>query len=56
MPHAINQIQTAPTAPDPAEIEKRITEAADAARAEGEAGLEDLLVCLGEVKVGFQVF
>ena len=44
-------ISIAPTAPDPSEIERRITEAADAARAEGEAGLEDLLVCLGEVRL-----
>ena len=50
---ALYSISTAPIAPDPSEIERRITEAADAARAEGEAGLEDLLVCLGEVKSAF---
>lgn len=49
-------ISTAPSAPDPSEIERRITEAADAARAEGEAGLEDLLVCLGEVRLVLKCF
>lgn len=34
--------------PTAAEIEKKIKEAADAARAEGEAELDDLLACLGE--------
>ena len=53
---AFHSISTATTAPDPSETERRITEAADAARAEGEAGLEDLLVCLGEVKSAYTRF
>ena len=49
----IHSISTAAAGLDASEIERRITEAAEAARAEGEAGLEDLLVCLGEVRHAF---
>ena len=39
-----------PAAPDPADIERRIAEAAAKAVAEAEDGMNDLLVCLGQVR------
>lgn len=37
-----------PSAPSPADIERRIAEAAAKATAEAEDGINDLLVCLGQ--------